>query len=101
MSFVRHLFNVYRVKKKERKNETEREGREVNEKKGKNGWMGGKERPETRSILSQRDKCGCRALNYNVTAFLRGRMPESQFRFALLPANLTPPCPTTFFTFET
>lgn len=47
MSFVRHLFNVYRVKKKERKNETEREGREVNEKKGKNGWMGGKERPET------------------------------------------------------
>lgn len=36
------------------------------------------------------------SLNYNVTAFLRGRMPESQFRFALLPANLTPPCQTTF-----
>lgn len=68
VSTTRRLYVIFltftalkrKKEKEERNGEGEREGKEINEKKGKNGWLGGKERPETRCILSQRDKCGCR-----------------------------------------
>lgn len=56
----------------QREREREREGKCKWKEQSKGEEEEEKERPETRSIPSQWDKCGCRALNYNVTAFLLG-----------------------------